>query len=88
MYQSNSYEYLEHQSPKELLICKDDKEALQIRDVAVLLKYDTFVLPDLRVSVVRRSEANRARSTTGLTLQQRRPALFDESSIRGSTLVA
>ncbi len=43
---------------------------------------------DLRVSVVRRSEANRTRSTTGLTLQQRRPALFDESSIRGSTLVA
>jgi len=51
MYQSNIYEYLEQQTPKALLICKDDKEALQIRDVAVLLKYDTFVLPDLRVSV-------------------------------------
>ncbi len=43
---------------------------------------------DLRVYLVSQSEANRARSTTGLTLQQRRPALFDESSIRGSTLVA
>ena len=51
MYQSNIYEYLEQQNPKALLICKDDKEAAQIRDVAVLLKYDTFVLPDLRVSV-------------------------------------
>ena len=51
MYQSNIYEYLEQQKPKALLICKDDKEATQIRDVAVLLKYDTFVLPDLRVSV-------------------------------------
>jgi len=35
----------------KLLICNDDKEAVQIRDVAVLLGYDTFVLPDLRVSV-------------------------------------
>ena len=43
---------------------------------------------DLLVYLVSQSEANRARSTTGLTLQQRRPALFDESSIRGSTLVA
>ena len=66
MYQSNIYEYLDlrqAQVPvttlsvpepvegKALLICKDDKEATQIRDVAVLLKYDTFVLPDLRVSV-------------------------------------
>ena len=51
MYQSNIYEYLEILSEEKLLICKDDKEALQIRDVAVLLKYDTFVLPDLRVSV-------------------------------------
>ncbi len=51
MYQSNSYEYLETLTEAKLLICKDDKEAIQIRDVAVLLEYDTFVLPDLRVSV-------------------------------------
>ncbi len=51
MYQSNIYEYLEQPKPKELLICKDDKEAVQIRDVAILLGYDTYVLPDLRVSV-------------------------------------
>ncbi|WP_295417827.1 transcription-repair coupling factor [Sulfurovum sp.] len=49
MYQSNIYEYLEN-LPPELLICKDDKEAKQIADVANLLGYDTFVLPDLRVS--------------------------------------
>ena len=51
MYQSNIYEYLEHLSDSKLLICKDDKEATQARDVAVLLGYDTFVLPDLRVFV-------------------------------------
>ena len=56
MYQSNSYEFLEnlpttHYPLPTLLICKDDKEAIQIRDVAVLLGFDTFVLPDLRVSV-------------------------------------
>ena len=33
----------------KLLICKDDKEVVQIRDVANLLGFDTFVLPDLRV---------------------------------------
>jgi transcription-repair coupling factor (superfamily II helicase) len=51
MYQSNSYQYLEELKTDKLLICKDDKEALQIRDVANLLAYDTFVLPDIRVSV-------------------------------------
>jgi len=51
MYQSNIYEYLEQKNPKSLLICKDDKEAVQIRDVAVLLGYDTYVLPDLRVTM-------------------------------------
>jgi len=51
MYQSNIYEYLETLKEVKLLICKDDKEAVQIRDVAVLLEFDTFVLPDLRVSV-------------------------------------
>ena len=51
MYQSNIYQYLEELKEAKLLICKDDKEAMQIRDVAMLLEYDTFVLPDLRVSV-------------------------------------
>ncbi|MEY3090932.1 MAG: hypothetical protein RL113_1248 [Pseudomonadota bacterium] len=51
MYQSNIYEYLEALKEPKLLICKDDKEAVQIRDAAVLLGFDTFVLPDIRVSV-------------------------------------
>ena len=51
MYQSNIYEYLEALQEEKLLICKDDKEAVQRRDIAVLLGFDTFVLPDLRVSV-------------------------------------
>ena len=51
MYQSNIYQYLEELKSTKLLICKDDKEAVHIRDVAVLLGFDTFVLPDLRVSV-------------------------------------
>jgi transcription-repair coupling factor (superfamily II helicase) len=51
MYQSNIYQYLEELASDKLLICKDDKEAVQIRDVAVLLGFDTYVLPDLRVSV-------------------------------------
>ncbi len=51
MYQSNIYEYLENLTDNQLLICKNDKEAIQVRDVAVLLKFDTFVLPDIRVSV-------------------------------------
>ena len=63
MYQSNIYQYLEELTLRQaqgtvaepveakLLICKDDKEAEQVRDVAVLLDFNTFVLPDLRVSV-------------------------------------
>jgi transcription-repair coupling factor (superfamily II helicase) len=51
MYQSNIYQYLEELKETKLLICNDDKEALQIRDVAVLLGFEAFVLPDLRVSV-------------------------------------
>ncbi len=51
MYQSNIYEYLETLTETKLLICNDDKEATQVRDVAVLLGFDTFVLPDLRVAV-------------------------------------
>ncbi|MBD3790004.1 MAG: transcription-repair coupling factor [Campylobacterales bacterium] len=49
MYQSNIYEYLETLQENKLLICKDDKEAQQIRDVAFLLGFESFVLPDLRV---------------------------------------
>ncbi|MEA1953546.1 MAG: transcription-repair coupling factor [Campylobacterota bacterium] len=51
MYQSNTYEYLEALTEEKLLICNSDKEAEQIRDVAVLLEFDSFVLPELRVSV-------------------------------------
>jgi transcription-repair coupling factor (superfamily II helicase) len=50
MYQSNIYEYLEELKEEKLLVCKDDKEAIQIRDVSILLGFDTFVLPDIRVS--------------------------------------
>ncbi len=49
--QSNIYEYLEAGVEKNLLICADDKEAKQVGDVARLLGYDTFVLPDIRVSL-------------------------------------
>ena len=51
MYQSNIYEYLETLKEEKLLLCKDDKEAVQIRDVTQLLGFDTFVLPDIRVNV-------------------------------------
>ena len=50
MYQSNIYQYLETLKQDKLLICNNDKEATQIKDVAVLLGFETFVLPDLRVS--------------------------------------
>ncbi len=62
MYQSNVYEYLEGLALRQaqgtmvksgedtLLICKDDKEAIQIRDIARFLGYHPFVLPDIRVS--------------------------------------
>lgn len=51
MYQSNIYEYLENLNETKLLICKDDKEAIQIRDVANLLGFESYVIPDIRVSV-------------------------------------
>jgi transcription-repair coupling factor (superfamily II helicase) len=51
MYQSNIYEYLETQQESKLLICKNDKEAMQIRDIATLLGFESFVLPDIRASV-------------------------------------
>lgn len=49
--QSNIYEYLEPGTERPLLICADDKETKQVADVANLLGYETFVLPDIRVSV-------------------------------------
>ena len=51
MYQSNIYQYLEELDGSKLLICNDDKEAIRARDVAVLLGYETYVLPDIRVAV-------------------------------------
>ena len=51
MYQSNIYQYLEELREEKLLICKDDKEARQIKDIAVLLGFDTYVLPDMRMSL-------------------------------------
>ena len=55
MYQSNIYEYLKEREEKRsdplLLLCKDDKEAESISDLASLLGYRAFVLPDIRVSV-------------------------------------
>ncbi len=50
MSQSNIYEYLKDTKESHLIISKDDKEALQIADVATLLEYRAFRLPDLRVS--------------------------------------
>ena len=50
MYQSNIYEYLETLQEAKLLICKDDKEATQIGDIARFLGYHPFILPDIRVS--------------------------------------
>ena len=50
MSQSNIYEYLKDTKESYLIISKDDKEALQIADVATLLEYRAFRLPDLRVS--------------------------------------
>ena len=51
MVQSNIYEYLENLGETKLLLCSDDKEAVQIRDIATLLGFEAFVLPDIRVSV-------------------------------------
>jgi len=51
MNQSNIYEYLEADRQGKLLICRDDKEAIQIRDIANFLGYAAFVLPDIRLAV-------------------------------------
>ena len=47
MNQSNTYEYLQSNSP-ELIVVKDSKEALALADVVKYLKKDVLVFPDLR----------------------------------------
>jgi len=49
--QSNIYEYLQNGADKQLFIVKDDKEAQQTADVARLLGYHPYILPDIRVDV-------------------------------------
>ena len=55
MYQSNIYEYLETLNDSKflgkLLVCNDDKEAEAIRDVGVLLGFDVFTLPNMRLEL-------------------------------------
>ena len=54
MNQSNVYEYLLNEDilfkNRSLFVCKNDKESRQIADVAELLNYNPFILPDLRLS--------------------------------------
>ncbi|RUM70842.1 MAG: transcription-repair coupling factor [Sulfurovum sp.] len=54
MNQSDIYEYLHKEDilfkNRELLICKNDKESQKIADTAILLNYQPFILPDLRLS--------------------------------------
>jgi len=55
MYQSDAYEYLstldtQSSTPTPLLISKNDKESHSILAVAHFLHFESFVLPDLRVS--------------------------------------
>jgi transcription-repair coupling factor (superfamily II helicase) len=49
MLQSNLYAYLEQGTEYELLLCQDDREAVQASAIATLLGYTPFVLPDLRL---------------------------------------
>ena len=54
MTQSDVYEYLQKEDiqlkKKMLFVCKNDKEAHKTADVATLLNYKSFILPDLRLS--------------------------------------
>jgi len=52
MYQSDTYEYLSSLDTQStpLLISKNDKESLALLAVAQFLQFDSFVLPDLRIS--------------------------------------
>jgi transcription-repair coupling factor (superfamily II helicase) len=49
--QANIYEYLLSSPSKELILCRDDKEAEQIAAVVRLAGYEPVVLPDVRVGV-------------------------------------
>ena len=54
MYQSDVYEYLEERESGAkplLLLCKDDREAQDIADIALLQGYTPYVLPDIRTTV-------------------------------------
>ena len=51
MYQSDIYEYLLKSKENVVLVCNNDKEAMTTRDVALLLGYETFVMPDIRVNI-------------------------------------
>jgi len=54
MRQSDVYEYLQKEDiqlkKRVLFVCKNDKEAHKTADTATLLNYQSFVLPDLRLS--------------------------------------
>ena len=54
MKQSDVYEYLQEEDvslkKRSLFVCKNDKEAHKTADTATLLNYQSFVLPDLRLS--------------------------------------
>ncbi len=54
MYQSNIYQYLLDKPLADkplLIVAKDDKEAMSVRDVGSVLGYTVYTLPDIRVSV-------------------------------------
>ena len=48
--QAGIYEYLQKTPNSPILITKDDKEASSVAEVAKLLEYPTFVLPDFRAN--------------------------------------
>ncbi|NOZ91607.1 MAG: DEAD/DEAH box helicase, partial [Epsilonproteobacteria bacterium] len=52
MRQNDIYEYLDRDtlSNRLLLVCKNDKDAIKTSHTATFLDYQTFVLPDLRLS--------------------------------------
>ncbi len=47
--QSRVYEFLQD-NQTDILITKDDKESILVKDVALFLGYETFVLPDFRAA--------------------------------------
>ena len=48
--QANIYEYLTNNSPKDILITKDDKHSKSVYHVASYLGYKPFVLPEFRAN--------------------------------------